>query len=63
MPSVSLYVYGKLRTSQGKKHEYLDMNIDYSVPDKFIFSIEKYTHIILGGFPEDIGKTVETLVE
>ena len=38
------------------------MDIDYSVPEKVIFSMEKYTQNILEEFHKDLGETAETRV-
>ena len=36
------------------------MNINYSVPRKYTFSMEKYTRNIINKFPEDLGEAAET---
>ena len=53
-------IYGELRISRGKKHEYLGMDLDYSIPGKVVFNMEKYTRNVTAEFPKDIGKTAET---
>ena len=45
--------------SRGKKHEYMDMYLDYSTPDKVVFSMKKYTRNVIAEFPEDLGKIAE----
>ena len=53
-------IYGELRISRGKKHEYLGMDLNYSVPGNAIFSVEKHTRNAITEFPRDLGKTAET---
>ena len=53
-------IYGELRICRGKKHEYMGMDLNYSVPGNAIFSVEKYTRYVITEFPEDLGKTAET---
>lgn len=53
-------IYGKLRITCGKKHEYLGMEFDYSVPGKVRVSMEKYTLGVISEFPEKIDKVALT---
>ena len=39
---------------RGKRHGYLGMDLDYSVPGKVKTSMIKYLHNIIQGFPEVI---------
>ena len=53
----SMVTYG---SPAAKKDKYLGMDINYSVPGKFTFSMDKYSCNIINEFPEDLGKTAKT---
>ena len=53
-------IYGELCISRRLKPKYLGMDIDYSVPVRVIFIMEKYTRNVLAEFPRDLGKTTES---
>ena len=55
-------IYGELYILRGPKYEYLGIDMDYSKPRKVKSSMEKYTHNVLTGFPEDLSKTAKSPV-
>ena len=46
--------------SRGKRHDYLGMWLDYSIPVVVHISMEEYLRIVLDNFPEEIIETPET---
>ena len=52
-------IYGELCILRGKKYKYLGMDLDYSIPGKVVFSMEKYTRNVIADFPVDMGKTTK----
>ena len=46
--------------SRGKRHNYLGMCIDYSIPGEVHISMEEYLRGVLDEFPEKITETPET---
>eukprot|EP00804_Cyclotella_cryptica_P021176 CCRYP_001489-RA/>CCRYP_001489-RA protein AED:0.41 eAED:0.35 QI:0/-1/0/1/-1/1/1/0/615 len=54
-------IYGdKITVNRGKYHDYLGMDLDYSVPGKLRVSMIKYVDKILKDFPQAITKTSST---
>ncbi len=45
--------YGKIRTTRGKVHTYLGMNLDYTSPGKVKVSMVDYLKEAIDVFPED----------
>ena len=43
-----------------KRHDYLGMWLDYSIPDEVRISTEEYLRGVLDNFPEEITETPET---
>ena len=43
---------------RGKKHDYLEMTLDFSEDGKFIVDMEEYIDEILNGLPEDMNGVV-----
>ena len=52
--------YGEIYGSRGKRHDYLGMWLDYSIPGEVRISMEDYLRRVLDNFPEDITETPET---
>ena len=52
--------YGKMHRSRGKKHDYLGMWLDYSIPGEVHISMEEELRGLLGDSPEEITETLET---
>ena len=46
--------------SRGKRHYYLGMWLDYSIPGEVRISVEEYLRGVLDNFPADITETPET---
>ena len=46
--------------SRGKRHDYLEMWIDYSIPGEMHISMEEYLRGVLDDFTEEITETPET---
>ena len=46
--------------SRGKRHDYLVMWIEYSIPGEVRISMEEYLRGVLDDFPEEITETPET---
>ena len=46
--------------SRGKRHDYLGMWIDYSIPGEVIIFMEEYLTGVLENLPEEITETPET---
>ena len=46
--------------SRGKRHDYLVMWLDYSIPGGVHISMEEYLRGVLDNFPEEITETPET---
>ena len=53
-------VYGNLRTTRGKKHDYLGMDLDYLVKGKVKLGMVKYVQDTIKDFPELIVATAAT---
>ena len=51
--------YGELHRARGKRHDYLGMWINYSIPGEVRISMEEYLRGLLDDFPEDITETLE----
>ena len=45
--------------SRGKRHDYLVMWIEYSIPGEVRISMEEYLRGVLDDFPEEITETSE----
>ncbi len=43
---------GKIKLSCGKKHKYLGMSLDYSVPGELKIDMKKYVQEIIESFPD-----------
>eukprot|EP00957_Ditylum_brightwellii_P207069 15351344-Ditylum_brightwellii.AAC.1 len=52
--------YGKLRTTRGKVHEYLGMNLDFSKKGKVRVGMTAYVKEIIEDFPETIDGSTTT---
>ena len=52
--------YGEMHGSRGKRHDYLGMWLDYSIPGEVRISMEEYLRRVLDNFPEEITETPET---
>ena len=53
--------YGEMQVSLGRRHDYLGLLIDYSIPGVSAFlSMEEHLRAFLDDFPEDITETPET---
>ena len=52
-------IYDTLTASQGDKHQYLGMDLDYSDHGKVKVSMEQFTKKILTKFPDALEKTAE----
>ena len=52
--------YGKMHGSRRKRHDYLVMWLDYSIPEEVRISMEEYLRGVLDDFPEEITETPET---
>ena len=52
--------YGEMHGSCGKRHDYLGMWLDYSIPGEVRISMEEYLRGVLDDFPEEITETPET---
>ena len=52
--------YGKMRTSRGKKHDYLGMDMDFSTPGYVKIGMVNYIQSTIKDFPEKITKTANT---
>ena len=52
--------YGEIHGSRGKRHDYLRMWIDYSIPGEVRISMEEYLRGVLDNFLEEITETAET---
>eukprot|EP00957_Ditylum_brightwellii_P174168 13260128-Ditylum_brightwellii.AAC.1 len=52
--------YGKLRTTQGKVHEYLGMTLDFSKKGKVRVGMTDYIKEIIEDFPEAVNTSVTT---
>jgi hypothetical protein len=50
-------IYGGLAVHQGKKHDYLGMDLDYSEQGKVGVSMIPYLNTVLRNFPEHLGAT------
>ena len=46
--------------SRGKRHDYLGMWLDYSIPGEVIIFMEEYLTGVLDNLPEEITETPET---
>ena len=46
--------------SSGKRHDYLGMWLNYSIPGEVRISMEEYRRGVLDDFPEEITETPET---
>ena len=46
--------------SRGKKHDYLGIWLDYSIPGEVRISVEEYLRVVIDDFPEEITDTLET---
>ena len=55
-------VYGELRISCRKKHEYPGMDLDFTTPGVVKFSMVKFTKQIVADFAHHLGKTAATPV-
>ena len=53
-------VYGEVRISRGKKHEYLGMDLYFSTPGVVKFSMVKFTKQVVADFAQHLGKTSAT---
>eukprot|EP00804_Cyclotella_cryptica_P016577 CCRYP_020528-RE/>CCRYP_020528-RE protein AED:0.38 eAED:0.38 QI:0/-1/0/1/-1/1/1/0/519 len=53
-------MYGNISVSEGDKHTYLGMDLDYSEPGKWTVTMAGYTKEIIAGFPEVIQGTSAT---
>ena len=49
-----------MHRSRGKRHDYLGMWLDYSIPGEVRISMEEYLRGLLKNFPEEITETPET---
>jgi hypothetical protein len=48
-------IYGQdIRVSRGKKHDYLGMDLDFSVPGEFSVTMVEYLKGVIQDFPEEI---------
>ena len=45
---------------RGKRHDYLGMWLDYSIPGEVRISMEEYLRGVIDDFPEEITDTPET---
>ena len=52
--------YVEIHGSRGKRHDYLGMWLDYSVPGEVRISMEEYLRGVLDDFLEEITETPET---
>ena len=50
----------KMHGSRGKRHDYLGMWLDYSIPGEVRISMEEYLRGVLDYFSEEITETPET---
>ena len=46
--------------SHGKRHDYLGMWLDYSIPGELHISMKEYLRVVLDNLPEEIIKKPET---
>ena len=53
-------MYGQLDASQGTKHQYLDMDLDYSDEGKVKISMEQFTRKVIEEFPDPLTITAES---
>ncbi len=53
-------IYGDLKVSLGKMHEYLQMDLDFTTSGEVKLSMIPYIKNILRQFPEEIGRSVTT---
>ena len=53
-------IYGKLCTSKGPVHKYLQMDLGYSESGKVKFSMKKYSRNVPAESPEDLRKTAKS---
>ena len=49
-----------MHRSRGKRHNYLGMWLDKSIPGEVRISMEEYLRVVLDYFPEEITDTPET---
>ena len=49
-----------MHRSRGKRHNYLGMCIDYSIPGELCISMEEYLRGVINNFPEETTETSET---
>ena len=52
--------YGEMHRSRGKRHKYLRIWLDYSIPGEVRISMEEYLRGVLNNFPEETTETPET---
>ena len=52
--------YGEMHRSRGKRHDYMGMWLDYSIPGEVRISMEEYLRGVLDDSPEEITETPET---
>ena len=52
--------YGEMHGSRGKRHDYLEMWLDYSIPGELRIYMEEYLRGVLDYFLEEITETPET---
>lgn len=53
-------IYSDLKVNRGAKHNYLEMDLDFSLPREVKISMIPYVNNILKDFPEELGKSVAT---
>eukprot|EP00804_Cyclotella_cryptica_P003532 CCRYP_002153-RB/>CCRYP_002153-RB protein AED:0.61 eAED:0.32 QI:0/-1/0/1/-1/1/1/0/615 len=53
-------IYGNISVSEGSKHTYLGMELDYSEEGKCRVTMSRYTKEVINGFPEVIEGTAAT---
>ena len=46
--------YGEMHGSRGKRHGYLGIWLDYSIPGEVRISMEEYMRGVINDFPEEI---------
>ena len=61
LPGYMKKIYIELRISYGKTHEYLGIDLDFSISGKVKFSINAYTKKIVEFFAKHIGNTPAVL--
>ena len=47
---------GEAKLQIGKKHPYLDMILDFTVPGKLVLDMKEYVNNMIKDFPQDLGK-------